>query len=816
MADQHSHEHPGHGTKRPTAAESAIDPVCGMTVERAHAAATRAHDGTTYYFCNQRCAERFASDPRKYLHGVAEPHQPGATYVCPMDPEVRAEAPGACPKCGMALEPETPVPAVTRVEYTCPMHPQIVRDAPGACPICGMALEPRSVVAEVDNPELDDMTRRFWVSAALTSPLFAVMLAEMFAPQLLATTSPSVMAMAQLACASPVVLWGGWPFFVRAWVSIRTWQLNMFTLIGLGVFAAYGFSTVAALAPGIFPPSLRDHHGDVPLYFEAATVIITLVLLGQVLELRARSRTGAAIRALLNLAPRTARLVRPDGVEEDVPLAAVSAGDLVRVRPGEKVPVDGVVVEGASAVDESMLTGEPMPVDKTPGARVIGATMNTTGSLLMRAERVGETTLLAQIVKMVAQAQRSRAPIQSLADRVSAYFVPAVVLIAVATFVTWALVGPEPRLANGLVNAIAVLIIACPCALGLATPMSIMVASGKGATVGVLFKNAAAIEVLRSVDTLVVDKTGTLTVGKPELTSVVPAPGATETELLGVASALEQLSEHPLAAAIVRGALARGVSAAGAKDFLSVPGKGAQAVVDGSLVLVGNRAMMEQAALDLGELSARADSLRREGQTVMFVAARGRLIGLLGVADTIKESARDAIDGLHADGLRIIMLTGDNRLTAESIAKTLGVDEVISDVLPSDKAAVVKRLQSEGRRVAMAGDGVNDAPALAQANVGIAMGTGTDVAIESADITLVKGDLRGLMRARLVSRATIRNIEQNLLFAFLYNALGVPVAAGLLYPFTGTLLSPMLAAAAMSLSSVSVIFNALRLGRARI
>jgi Cu+-exporting ATPase len=713
----------------------------------------------------------------------------------------------------MALEPEVPAAPAARVEWTCPMHPQIVRDGPGSCPICGMALEPRTISAEEpENPELVDMRRRFWVGVALSAPLVLVAMAHLL-PVFWAhavAMSP-VRPWLELGLATPVVLWGGWPFFVRAVESVRRRSLNMFTLIGLGVAVAYGYSVIATLLPGSFPDSFRDEAGRVGVYFEAAAVIVTLVLLGQVMELGARSRTGAAIRALLGLAPKLARRVRADGADEDIPLADVKVGDRLRVRPGEKVPVDGIVVEGRSAVDESMITGEPMPIEKDGGARVIGATVNGTGTFVMRAERVGSETLLAQIVKMVSEAQRSRAPIQRLADVVAGYFVPAVVAIAVATFGVWAVFGPEPKLAHALVNAIAVLIIACPCALGLATPMSIMVATGKGATLGVLFKNAEAIEVMRKVDTLVVDKTGTLTEGKPKLVSVVATGDEPEGELVRLAASLERGSEHPLAAAIVRGAADRGVTPGTADAFESLTGKGVKGMVDGRSVALGNAKLLETLGVDPDAAANRADALRADGQTVVFLTIDGRLAGLIGVADPIKETTPEALRQLHAEGLRLVMLTGDSRTTAEAVAKKLGIDEVMAEVLPSDKADAVKRLQAEGKFVAMAGDGINDAPALAQAAVGIAMGTGTDVAMESAGVTLVKGDLRGIVRARRLSRATLANIKQNLFFAFVYNSLGVPVAAGILYPFFGLLLTPVMAAAAMAFSSVSVIGNALRL-----
>ncbi len=791
-----------------------IDPVCGMTVDPAHAAGTSRIGDRTYYFCSKSCKQKFNAET------IAKPHAvpAGTSYVCPMDPEVRQDKPGACPKCGMALEPEIVSAPATKTEWTCPMHPEIVRDAPGNCPICGMALEPRTITLDEDNPELNDMTRRFWISTTLTIPLvlFAMLRHVPAAHNLLGHTLLQWAPWIELAFATPVVLWGGWPFFERAWTSIVNRHLNMFTLIGLGVSVAYVYSVIATLAPTLFPASFRDDMGHVGVYYEAAAAIVTLVLLGQVMELRARSRTGAAIRVLLGLAPKTARLVTPDGREHDVALESVHPGDLLRIRPGEKVPVDGVVIEGSTSVDESMVTGEPLPVEKKPHDRLIGATVNTTGSVLMRAERVGSDTLLAQIVNMVAQAQRSRAPIQKLADQVSAWFVPTVIGVALVTFAIWAFVGPQPRLVFAIVNAVAVLIIACPCALGLATPMSVMVAAGKGATAGVLFRNAEAIEVLRKVDTLVVDKTGTLTIGKPTLTSVVAANGFDENELLRLAANVERASEHPLAAAIISGAEARGLSVHAASDFSSITGKGVRGVVDEKRVALGNRALIAELDIDGGALIERAETLRSEGQTVMFVVVDEKLAGLIGVADPVKNTTPDAIRELHAAGLRIVMLTGDSTTTARAVAKRLGIDDVIAEVLPDQKANAIQKLQQQGRVVAMAGDGINDAPALAQAEVGIAMGTGTDVAMEAADVTLVKGDLRGIVRARRLSNATMRNIRQNLFFAFIYNALGVPIAAGVLYPFFGVLLSPMIAAAAMSFSSVSVIANALRLRRAKI
>ena len=689
------------------------------------------------------------------------------------------------------------------------MHPEIVREAPGNCPKCGMALEAMAV-GDGANPELRDMTRRFWVSAALSLPLIVVGMAE-FLPE-----NPFMPIMhawwfnwAELALVTPVVLWGGWPFFERFWTSVRTWNLNMFTLIGLGVAVAYVYSVVATAAPGIFPASFREE-GRVLVYYEAAAIITTLVLLGQVMELRARSQTSSAIKKLLGLAPTTARRIAADGTEADAPLQDIRPGDKLRVRPGEKVPVDGKLLEGHSSVDESMITGEPIPAEKSPGDKVIGATINATGSFVMLAEKVGADSLLSRIVHMVGEAQRSRAPIQRLADVVSGYFVPIVVAVAFVTFVIWAWVGPSPRLAHALINAVAVLIIACPCALGLATPLSIMVATGKGATLGVLFRDAEAIETMRKVDTLVVDKTGTLTLGKPKLVAIRTF-GIKETEALQLAASLEQGSEHPLAAAIVQGAMERGSKPVAVEGFEAVPGKGVRALLAGRKLALGNKALMELERVDIAAVQAEGDAMRSEGQTVMHLAVDGRLAALIGVADPIKDTTMPAIEALHKEGVRIVMLTGDNEVTAKAVAKRLGIDEVVAGALPDQKAAHVKRLQAEGKFVAMAGDGINDAPALAQAQVGIAMGAGTDIAMESAGVTLVKGDLRGIVRARRLSRATLRNIKQNLVFALGYNALGVPIAAGLLYPFFGLLLSPIIAAAAMSFSSVSVVGNALRL-----
>jgi Cu+-exporting ATPase len=793
------------------------DLVCGMTINEEDAAATSTHQGRVYYFCSTSCRDKFESDPDAYTgeKTAADAQHQGkakAEYTCPMHPEVRQAGPGACPKCGMGLEPVEPSAVSEKSEWTCPMHPEIVRDAPGSCPICGMALEPKTIsVEDEENPELVDMRRRFKISALLSIPLVYIAMGaylpaiapEKFIPG-------GALKWLELVLATPVVLWGGRPFFERGWRSIVSWNPNMFTLIGLGAGTAYVYSVAAALFPDIFPPSFRGSSGEVATYFEAAAIITTLVLLGQVLELRARSKTGSAIRELLGLAPKTARRVKGD-IEEDVPLDQVHVGDLLRVRPGEKAPVDGIVVEGSSNVDESMITGEPIPVEKHAGDRLVGATVNGTGSLIMKAEKVGSETLLAQIVHMVAEAQRSRAPIQKLADIIAGYFVQVVVSIAVITFIVWAVVGPEPRFVYALVNAVAVLIIACPCALGLATPVSIMVAMGKGAAGGVLFKNAEAIELMRKVDTLVVDKTGTLTVGRPKLNDVVPNDGYDGKSVLFYASSIERGSEHPLAAAIVAGAEEEGIRTKNTEEFQSKTGRGVVGKVEGHAVALGNRALLEELRIDPGGLAATAEEMRANGRTVMFVAVDGKTAGLLGVGDPIKETTAEAVRRLHDDGIRIVMLTGDNKTTADAVARKLGIDEVVAEVLPDQKAGSVKRLQNEGRFVAMAGDGINDAPALAQAQVGIAMGTGTDVAMESAGVTLVKGDLRGILRARLLSRATMKNIKQNLFFAFVYNSVGIPVAAGVLYPVFGILLSPIFAAAAMSFSSVSVIGNALRL-----
>ncbi|MGE0519870.1 MAG: heavy metal translocating P-type ATPase [Candidatus Binatia bacterium] len=780
------------------------------------------YGGRRYGFCGTRCREKFEADPERYLQPPApappqaQPPAAASAYTCPMHPEVRTSTGSACPDCGMALEPLAPPRPVTRIEYTCPMHPEIVRDAPGACPICGMALEPRTVTAaEEVNPELLDMLRRFRVCAPLAAAVFALSMSEMLPGQPLHSRLGPAMNWIQAVLATPVVLWGGKPFFERGWISLRTLRFNMFTLIAIGTGVAWAYSIIATAVPGWFPAVFRLHGGGVPVYFEAAAVITALVQLGQVLELRARSRTGNAIRALLGLAPAMARRIAPDGHEADVPLEQVLVGDRLRVRPGEKVPVDGVVVDGRSAIDESMVTGEPIPVEKTPGDPVTGGTVNGTGGFIMRAERVGADTLLARIVQMVGEAQRSRAQIQRVADVVASYFVPAVVAVAVLTFAAWAWLGPEPRLAYALINAVSVLIIACPCALGLATPMSIMVAVGRGAQAGVLIRRAEALEVLARVDTLVVDKTGTLTEGKPRLVEI-EADGIDSTELLGLVASLERASEHPLAGAIVAGALERGARVAAPEQFDSITGQGVVGRVRGRRVALGNERLLAALQLDAGALAARAEQRRAAGQTVMFAAVDGRVVGLICVADPIKPSTPEAIRQLHAEGMRVMMVTGDARPTAEAVAATLGIDAVEAEVLPERKAQLIERLRAAGHRVAMAGDGINDAPALAAADVGIAMGTGADVAIESADITLLRGDLSGIVKARRLSRATMRNIRQNLFFAFVYNALGVPIAAGVLYPLWGLLLSPMLAAAAMTMSSVSVILNALRLRQVRL
>ena len=805
----------------------ARDPVCGMTVDSLTSTISHEHAGQTYYFCCDGCRAKFQADPDRFLtpqssapeatpsaSAEASPDRPapGTWFTCPMDPEVRESKPGACPKCGMALEAQLGADAVmASVEYTCPMHPDVVRDEPGSCPQCGMALELRTVTpTDQPNPELDDMTRRFWIGAAIGFPVFALAMAEMVLGERVSQTVGRAMSnWVQLVFATPVVVWAGRPFFERAWTSLVNRSPNMFTLIGLGVGSAYLYSVAATLAPRLFPEGFRMAGGVEP-YFDTAVVIIVLVLLGQMLELRARGRTGAAIRALLGLAPAIARRVTGTA-EEDVPLGTVHPGDLLRVRPGEKIPVDGIVIEGTSAVDESMLTGEPLPVEKAEGAKLVGATMNGTGTLLMRAERVGAETLLAQIVAMVADAQRSRAPIQRLADRLAAVFVPAVVTVAVLAFVGWSVWGPEPRLALAVLSSVAVLIIACPCALGLATPMAVMMGTGRGAVAGVLIKNAEALETLERVDTLIVDKTGTLTAGKPVIATVLPTGDMSEAELLRIAAGLERGSEHPLAAAIMHGAAERALILPRADDFQAEVGRGVTGTVEGRPVLLGTAVLLEERGVETAPLSVSADALRREGQTVVYVAVDGALAGLLGVADPIKSTTPDAVRQLRAEGLRIVMVTGDSQVTADAVGSRLGIEEVIAGVLPADKQRIVAERQARGEVVAMAGDGINDAPALAEAEVGIAMGTGTDVAIESAGITLVRGDLRAIVQARRLSRATMRNIRQNLFLAFVYNAIGVPVAAGVLYPVLGLSINPMWASAAMTLSSLSVISNALRL-----
>jgi len=859
----------------------AKDPVCGMDVNPATARYKTLHNGKEYFFCSAGCLAKFQANPEKILSSPPKPmtmtsglvslgaptgipkmvmptlttptlSTPAAvgagkqkdtrTYVCPMYPEVRQIGPGPCPKCGMALDPESPVLSAIKTEYTCPMHPEIVRAEPGSCPICGMALEPRTVTAEEDNPELRNMTRRFWISLALTAPLLAIAMGSMLWPHFFmggivvergdhAVITPwsSILPWLELLLATPVVLWGGWPFFQRGWASLVNRSTNMFTLIAMGTGVAYLFSVVATLFPQIFPASFRTMSGRPDVYFEAAAAIVTLVLLGQVLELRARSRTSSAIRGLLDLSPKMARLMSKNGSEDgsddgskesserDIPLEDVKPGDRLRVRPGEKIPVDGIVLNGSSVVDESMITGESLPVEKTAASHVIGATVNGNGSLVMRAERVGSETMLAQIVQMVSQAQRTRAPIQRLADKVAGWFVPAVIAIAAVTFIAWASFGPEPRFAHAIVNAVAVLIIACPCALGLATPMAIMVGTGRGAQAGVLIKNAEALETLEKVDTIVFDKTGTLTEGKPKVVSISTAgnpPAISKDELLRLAASLERASEHPLAAAIVLKANEEKLSLSEPVNFESVPGQGVRGTVEGKSVAVGNIALMKQVGA-LGQQKAIA-GLRPAGSTSMFVAVNDRYAGSIAVADPARVSSANALRELKAQGIRLVMLTGDNQTTAQEIARSLGIEDFKAEVLPAQKAEIVKSLQSEGRVVAMAGDGINDAPALAQAQVGIAMGTGTDIAMESGGITLLKGDLEGILRARKLSQATMRNIRQNLFFAFLYNSIGVPIAAGVLYPAFGLLLSPILAAAAMSFSSVSVITNSLRLRKVRL
>ena len=844
------------------------DPVCGMkvTAESEHKSEYQSKD---YFFCSQGCKNKFELSPNDYAterccdrcgsdksasdenspneknHKHSEEHQcsdhehdhkhhhsnsiaseenEGAIYTCPMHLEIEQVGSGSCPKCGMALEPKDIPLAARKTQYTCPMHPEVLQDEPGNCPICGMALEATTVDVDEENPELDDMTRRFKFSSFLAIPVFVLaMLADIFPQWLPAGLKMQWVQWIEFLLGTPAIIWGGWPFYVRAVQSVKTWNLNMFTLIGLGVSVAYFYSVIAMLLPNTFPPEMLTTDGLIHVYFEAAAVIIALVLLGQVLELRARSQTNAAIKLLLGLAPKNARIVRDNGDEEDIPLEQVQVGDRLRIRPGEKIPVDGKVIDGASSVDESMVTGEPIPVSKSVADHLIGATVNGTGSLIMQAEKIGADTLLSQIVKMVAEAQRSRAPIQKMADTVAGYFVPIVVSIASIAFVVWYVWGPEPALAYGLINFVAVLIIACPCALGLATPISIMVGTGRGALEGVLIKNAESLEIMEKVDTLVVDKTGTLTEGKPKLVTVMVNQGFDESQLLAWIAGLEKQSEHPLAKAIVDGVKERSISSVDVSDFSSVTGMGVTASINGKQLALGNQKLMEKVGTlqsNKAEKSdpffAQAEELRADGQTVILFSVDSQPAALIGVADPIKASTPDAISQLHMQGIRVVMLTGDNPLTAKVVADKLGIDEVKADVLPDQKAQVIKTLQADGKIVAMAGDGINDAPALAQAHVGIAMGTGTDVAMESAGVTLVKGDLRGIVKAIILSRATMRNIRQNLFFAFVYNSLGVPVAAGVLYPFFGILLSPIIAAAAMSFSSVSVIVNALRLKKQKL
>jgi len=831
------------------------DPVCGMDVDPANTRYQKEHNGKEFFFCSTGCLAKFQANPEKILSSAPQPMgsglvslggpalvtptmgkpsapnaqlpgdpgkdtraHVGPTYVCPMCPEVRQIGPGPCPKCGMALDPESAALPATKREYTCPMHPQIVRAEPGNCPICGMALEPRTVTVEEDNPELRDMTRRFWISLALTAPLLVIAMGSMLWPHaFMASSWTPALPWLELLLATPVVLWGGWPFFQRGWASVVNRSTNMFTLIAMGTGVAYVYSAVATLFLQIFPASFRSMGDHPDVYFEAAAAIVTLVLLGQVLELRARSQTSSAIRALLDLSPKTARLMNEDGSERDIPLEEVKPGDRLRVRPGEKIPVDGIVLDGSSAVDESMITGESVPVEKTTASRVIGATVNGNGSLVMRAERVGSETMLAQIVQMVSQAQRTRVPIQRLADKVAGWFVPAVIAIAFVTFIVWISFGPEPRFAHAIVNAVAVLIIACPCALGLATPMAIMVGTGRGAHEGVLIKNAEALETLEKVDTIVFDKTGTLTEGKPKVvafsaTEIVP--GISGNEILRLAASLERASEHPLAAAIVAKANELKLNLSEPANFQSVPGQGVRGTVEGKSVAVGNSALMH--AVGAFENKTAVSLLKYAGSTVIYLAVDGKYAGYISIADPLKPSAVNALRDLKAQGIRLVMLTGDNQATAQEIAQSLGIEDFKAEILPAQKAEIVKSLKNEGRIVAMAGDGINDAPALAQADVGIAMGTGTDIAMESASITLLKGDLEGILRARKLSQATMRNIRQNLFFAFVYNSIGVPIAAGVLYPIFGLLLSPILAAAAMSLSSVSVITNSLRLRQVKL
>ncbi len=793
-----------------------------MQVEEKSAASRHEHDGVFYYFCSTHCEERFKESPEKYLAEIPltprqSPTDPGAIFTCPMDPEVRQHGPGPCPKCGMALEPMELDFVAPRIAYTCPMHPEVLQSEPGTCPKCGMALEARTATAvEQPNPELEDMERRFKVGLALTAPLLILAMTHMVPGSPISGISTLTLNWVQLLLSTPVVAWCGWPFFERAWFSLRNRSLNMFTLIGIGTGTAYAYSTLATVVPGVFPASFRGNDGAVQVYFEAGAAITVLVLLGQVLELRARSRTSKAIRALLELAPATARRVADDQSEQDIPLDQVRVGDRLRVRPGDKIPVDGQIEEGRSSIDESMMTGEAVPIEKEAGSGITGGTVNGTGTFVMTAQRVGRDTVLAQIVRMVSEAQRSRAPIQRLADVVASYFVPAVVMMAVATFIAWALVGPDPKMAFALVNAIAVLIIACPCALGLATPMSIMVGTGRGATDGVLIKNAEVLEILEKVDTLLVDKTGTLTEGKPRVENVRSLSPWTQEQVLAVAASIESVSEHPLADAIVSEVRKRGLHFKPAEKFRSITGKGVIGVAGGHKIVLGNPTLLENRNIDPGSLPLDAEPLRKNGSTVVLLAIDDSPAGLIAVADPIKKTTQDAIRSLHAEGVRIIMLTGDSRATAEAVAAKLGIDDVRAEVLPEMKYEAVRQLQESGNVVAMAGDGINDAPALAQADVGIAMGHGTDVAMESAGVTLIKSDLRGIVRARRLSRGTMSNIRQNLFFAFIYNCLGIPLAAGVLYPFFGLLLSPIIASAAMTFSSVSVISNALRLRRLKL
>jgi P-type Cu+ transporter len=783
------------------------DPVCGMQLVPEKAAGTFEHQGQMYYFCNKSCLEKFRNDPNKYTHPVMTFRiQPDHRDVCLMNPEIGESGSRPCSKCGVTPEPLKTAPA-SLSEYFCPMHLEVVQNSPGDCPICGMALDPRTIrMQEDENPELIEMKRRFWICLVLTLPVFLIAMGGMSLH-----LHSSIEIWIQVLFASPVVLWGGWPFFKRGWASILHRSPNMFTLISVGTGAAYLYSLIAALFQNHLPQSFRGHHGTPEVYFEASAVITTLVLMGQVLELRARSQTSSAIRALLGLVPKTARVLESNDSETDIPIAQVKAGDRLRVRPGEKIPVDGIVLEGESSIDESMVTGEPIPVEKAQGSKVTGGTVNGTGSFIMQAEKVGSDTLLAQIVRMVSDAQRSRAPIQRLADQVASWFVPAVIFLSVATFVIWGIAGPEPKMVYALVNAVAVLIIACPCALGLATPMSIMVGTGRGARAGVLIRNAEALELLGKIDTLIVDKTGTITEGKPTLSAVEIANSWPENDLLRLAASLEQGSEHALASAIVTAALNRHLQLSKASEFRSITGKGILGVVEGHAVAIGNSGLLEQLGVDAGSLLLSAENLRRQGQTVMFVLIDAIPAGLLCVSDPIKESAQEAVRDLHKQGIRVVMLTGDSKTTAAIVARQLGIDEVEAEVSPARKGEVIQQLQALGRIVAMAGDGINDAPALAQAHVGIAMGTGTDIAIQSAGVILLKGDLRGVVRARKLSQSTIRNIRQNLFFAFIYNMLGVPIAGGVLYPLFGLLLNPMIASAAMTFSSVSVITNALRL-----